>query len=201
MDKFNSIVFNLLKYLSPIVALASVLDWLGFNDAKPGERLSYYFFEIAGWMTILWCAVVIYTFFAIAFNEKVKNSVVRKLAGIKEHDERETYLTGLISKKTFISITGGLVLLLFLSALKINIYKASEAEIKNGKHGTISIGMGLSLLAPQNIEHKNDEINRSFFFKYNGLPLSTDGTLLLIIILQMGTFYYFSKKENIRADE
>lgn len=201
MDKFNSLIFKLLKYLSLIVAIALSLDWLGFNDAKPGERLSSYFFEFAGWMTVLWCATVIYTFFAIAFNEKVKNLVVRKLAGIKENDERETHLTGIISKKTFISITGGLVLLLFLSSLKINIYKASAAEIKNGKHGMLGISMGLSLLAPQNIEYKNDEVNRSYFFKYNGLPLSTDGTLLLIIILQMGTFYYFSRKENIRAEE
>lgn len=194
MDKFNTVLLKLMKYLSAVVVVATVFDLLGFNTEKPEIKAWDYFFQTAGVITVLWCFIVVYFFFSIAFNQKIRNTVVRKLAGIKEHDERETYLTGVISKKTFISMTG--VLFLFLSSLNINIYKASEEEIKNGKHGYIAIGLRLSLLAPQNAEKQNADISKKYYIKYNGLPLTANGIVLIVLALQIGSFYYFSKKEN-----
>lgn len=200
MDKFNSVVFKLMKILSLMVLIGIGLDMMGYNTQNPESKAWDFFFKTAGVITMLWCISVVYLFFLIAFNEKVKNTVVRKLAGIRENDERETHLTGVISKKTFISMTGVLVLLLFLSSLKVNVYVASEEEVKQGKHGHLAIGMGLTLIAPEKNQNQSDELKRNYFFEYNGLPLTADGTLLFVIILQIGAFYYFSKNENTEIE-
>ena len=87
-----------------------------------------------------------------------------------------------------------LALLLFLSLLRIDVYRASEAEVPTGKRGTISLGFGMDFIKSEN-HAERDIPGRTNLFKYDGLPLSTDGTILLILILELGLFFYFSKKE------
>jgi uncharacterized membrane protein (DUF373 family) len=186
MNKFNKHLITFLKYFSPVVAVAIFLSMRGFN----GNNFFYQFFGLG---TILWTVLLFYFFFAVAFSENLKNTFVRRLAGIKENDEREFQLTGIVSKKTFIATTAFLILLLFLSVIRVNIYRDSEAEVKSGKHGTIQIGMGMTILN-EKTEPAKEEIGRRYIIKYNGFPLSADGTLLLVMLLQLGTFYYFSRQ-------
>ncbi|KHD88712.1 MAG: hypothetical protein OM95_07900 [Bdellovibrio sp. ArHS] len=93
MEKINRYIINFLKYGFPIVLIAVALDRWGYNSNRE-KVLSDFVFDLVGWMTVAWFVAVVYLFFAIAFNEKLKNSFVRRLAGIKENDERESYLTG-----------------------------------------------------------------------------------------------------------
>ena len=188
MNKFNHYIIQFLKYASPLVLIAVIGSIYNYGGNS-------FIYELTGWTTIIWTACLIYIVFAVAFNEQLKNKFVRRLAGIKENDEREVQVTGKISKKVFISMTGIFVLLLFLSALRINIYRMSNAEAANGKHGTVQIGMGLSI-TPEEKTQSPEDASRNYIIKYNGLPLSADGVLLLVIALQLGSFYYFSRKEN-----
>jgi hypothetical protein len=194
MEKFNKVVIKLLKYFSPIFVVAVILAMNGYS----GDNL---FYDLIGSITVLWCSLAFYLFFAIAFNEKLKNAFVRRLAGIRENDEREFQITGVICKKTFISMTGILVLLLFLSALQVNVYKNDEAKTDDGKHGAIQIGMGMSILTSEKDKPQTSEEScRHYIIKYRGLPLTADGVLLVVMLLQLGLFYYFSKRENNLID-
>lgn len=147
-----------------------------------------------------WCLAVVYLFFSIALNERLKNSFVRWLAGIRENDERETYLTGVVSKKTFITVTGALVLLLFLSALQVSIYRFPEEKRTPGNNGQIAIGMGFPLLADSKAQPAPNEQDRVYIVNYKGIPLSAGATLLLITVLQVSAFYYYSRRETKRSD-
>ena len=189
MEKFNHYVIQFLKYASPIVVFTVVSELLGYKyDGFIGE--------VTGWTMIVWCASLIYIFFAIAFSEPLKNKLVRRLAGIKENDEREVQITGNVSKKVFISMMGVFILLLFLSALRVHVYRGTEAEFGEGKKGAIKLGMGMSVVKPKIADVDPEDANRTYMIKYDGLPLSADGVLLLVIALQLGGFYYFSRKEN-----
>ncbi len=192
MKNFNQLTGAYLKWISPVAIIAAVLSMMGYS----GNTIWY---DLLGWATILWIAVLIYTVFAVAFNPTLRDSFVRKLSGIKENDERETQITGQISKKTFIFMMGTLTLLLFLSVVRIDIYKGAEPSL-NGKNGAISFGMGLRFIesAPQ-AEASSTDAGRNYIVKYSGLPLTSDGTLVIVMLLQLGAFYFFSRKENQAA--
>jgi hypothetical protein len=53
----------------------------------------------------------------------------------------------------------------------------------------------MSVIKQEQVPPTEQEAQRMYIIKYNGLPLTADGTLLLVMILQIGFFYYFSKKE------
>lgn len=194
-SRIHKTILNFIKYFAPVVVIALIMNWLGLSSGKPELSVSYIFFEVVGWVTMIWCALIVYVFFLIAFNKEMKNKCVRTLAGIKENDERETYITGVASKKTFISITGILIMLVFLSSLQISVYQVPESEAKNGKRGTVAIGMGLKIIDDSKVTINGDE-NRTYFVNYKGLHLAKDGLLILVLALQVGSFYYFSKKES-----
>lgn len=191
MKNFNKWILLYLKWTSPIAALAATLSALG----KSGNTL---FYDVIGWTTILWIAFLIYTVFVTALTPQLRNTFVRKLSGIKENDERETQITGEVSKKTFIFMTGILTLLLFLSIIRINIYQNTELGADGKKHGEINFGMGLRFIEAGTAESTN-ESNRNYLVKYSGLPLTSDGTLIVVMLLQVGAFYFFSRKADSLA--
>jgi hypothetical protein len=117
------------------------------------------------------------------------------VAGIKEHDERESQITGFVSKNTFIFMTGILILLLFLSIIRIDIYKDKDLLARGKEGGMVRFGMGLHIIDSGD-KTTIDESNRAYIVKYHGLPLAKDGILILILGLQLGAFYQFSRTGN-----
>lgn len=201
MEKMNHYIIQFAKYFSPFAAIAVVMDLMGYNTRGQQKTLINYMFDIVGWGTMVWCVAVFYLFFAIAFNEKLKNSLIRWMAGIRENDERETYLTGQISKKTFITTTSLLILLLFLSALQVVVYQIPEAKRTPDKNGEIRIGMGFPLLADSTpTVENNEDPDKIYLINYKGLPLTSGSTFLLITVLQMGVFYFYSRKELKKSE-
>ena len=188
MTIFNKYVIQYLKWTTPIALIAAILSGLG----KSGDNL---FYDITGWVTIFWIILLIYMVFMTSLSPQLRESFVRWLSRIEENDERETQITGLISKKTFIFMTGILTLLLFLSVLRIDIYQNKDLIAQGKKGGMVTFGMGLRFIESDDTS-KVDESNRDYIIKYHGLPLASDGTLILVILLQMGAFYFFSKKET-----
>lgn len=190
MKNFNNWILLYLKWTSPVAALAATLSALG----KSGNTL---FYDVIGWTTILWIVSLIYIVFVTALTPQLRNTFVRKLSGIKENDERETQITGLVSKKTFIFMTGILTLLLFLSVIRINIYQSTELASDGKKHGEINFGMGLRFVESGiTTAETTSESNRNYLVKYSGLPLTSDGTLIVVMLLQLGAFYFFSRKSD-----
>lgn len=194
MDKFNKYVLVCAKWLFPVAVLTAILGTV-FKISDDGI-----IFNILGVLTVTWIISIIYIAFALAISSRLRESFVKRWAGIRENDERESQIAGQVSKKTFIFMMGILPLMLLLSALEVRIYNYKTPPAV-GQNGSINIGFGLSFMksGEEKIQEKNlatDEDNRSYIVNYKGLPFSSDGMLILMIALQMGAFYFFSKKEQ-----
>ena len=176
MKKFNKYVLLYLKWISPIALLAAVLSTMKYS----GGNL---FYDITGFATILWIVLLIYIVFVTSLSPARRDSFVRWLSGIKENDERESQITGLVSKKTFIFMTGIVLLLLFLSVIRIDIYHNKDLIAQGKESGMIELGAGLGFIESSDA-NKIDQTNRDYIVKYHGLPLTSDGTLILVLALQ-----------------
>ncbi len=189
--KLNRFAIAYLKWASPIAIIAATLSGMGKSDDT-------IFYDVIGVITIVWILFLVYTVFALAFQDQLRNRFVRWIAGIKENDERESLIAGLASKKTFIFMTGFIVLLIFLSVIRIEIYKNKTLDSDGKNNGRISLGMGLKFIQSQNDDQPKDEneTQRTYFIHYKEFPLATDGALILVGLMHIGAFYYFSRKED-----
>lgn len=189
-NKFDQWLLFFLKWTSPIAITAAVLSVLGISKNS-------LLMDILGITTILWIIVVIYQVFTIGLSDNKRNQFVRWLAGIKENDERESLIAGVVSKKTFIFMTGILTLLLFLSMLRISIYQTNEIMPNGKKNGEISLGFASQFVQTE-LEQKTvqEGPQKIHIVRYNGLPLTADGVLIIVMLLQIGAFYTFSRREN-----
>jgi len=189
-NKFDQWLLLFLKWASPIAITAAVLSVLGMSKNS-------LLMDILGITTILWIIIVIYQVFTIGLSDSKRNQFVRWLAGIKENDERESLIAGVVSKKTFIFMTGVLTLLLFLSMLRISIYQTNEIMPNGKKNGEVSLGFA-SQFIQTDLEQKTvqEGSQKIHIVRYNGLPLTADGVLIIVMLLQIGAFYTFSRREN-----
>lgn len=180
-----------LKWISPFAIIAAVLSAMG----KSSNSLIY---DILGVGTIIWILFLVYLVFALTLQEPLRNSFVRWIAGIKENDERETYIAGQTSKKTFIFMTAFIVLLIFLSIIRIEIYQNKTPDLNGKKNGEVRLGMAIKFIEGQSDDKTPETIDleRNYFVHYKGFPLAVDGTLILVGLFQIFTFYYFSRKES-----
>jgi len=68
---------------------------------------------------------------------------------------------------------------------------------KRAMCGEINFGMGLRFIESGiATAESTSESNRNYLVKYSGLPLTSDGTLIIVMLLQVGAFYFFSKKSD-----
>lgn len=189
MNTLNKFVISYLKWASPIAFIAAALSGLGQSGAT-------IFYDLIGIVTIIWVILLMYIVFALAFQDQIRNRFVRWVAGIKENDERESQIAGLASKKTFIFMTGIIILLIFLSIIRIDIYQNKSMNAEGKKNGEVRLGMDIKFLQSQNEDKSKEEIEnqKTYFIHYKEFPLAVDGVLILVGLLQIGAFYYFSRK-------
>lgn len=185
MEKFTNYVIKYLKYMSPVVIFAITLSLSGYAE-------SGWLWDIAGIVAIIWFAALFYLFFALTFQVKLRNKFYRKVLSIKEYDEREMIITGNTAKKAFIAMTSFLVLLLFLNLFQIYVSKPVYENNIKVKEGRIQLGLGFSLTQETDLK---TEAKEEVFVNYRGIPVSNGSTVLLILLFQFGSFYYFSRKE------
>ena len=194
MKRLDNYILKYFIYFSPFMIIPTIALEMNskIKGYITGEGPLFTAWAVLG---ILWCVSFMYVMFSLVFNEKLKNIFIRKLARIRENDEREAQITGTISKKTFISSIAVLLLFIFLSVVNVHLYRASKEEVPKGNRGVLFIGADLKFFEPTPNEKKNEPAGRNYYVNYNGLPLSSDGTLILVLCIQMGLFYYFSRKE------
>lgn len=174
-------------YSIPVIIFVGV--WSSFQNEKEILELNNTFIyvvrEITSWYFILWFIGLLYFMFALTFSPKMRNMLLIKLTRIKERDEREVLITGEISKKTFLATLWILIILLFVSILNIDIGKIPKDQVVNGKEHRISIGLHFKL-----IENRSETDS---IFSVNGLPLSNQGLIFLLLLWQIGCYRYLSR--------
>ena len=193
MNKFNQLITTYLVYALTLVI--PILIWAGLllPNNKPTSELSIVIFlwEVLSVHFIFWFIVLIYFFFALLFSSSFRQSILTKLAGIKERDERESIIAGEASKSVFITMLAALIFLFFLSGVSINISKLPPEQIIDGKTKRLSIGFQFGML---DFRGYQDKKNNGTLLTIHDLPLTKEGIIILMIILQIGSYHFFTRK-------
>jgi len=153
--------------------------------------------NLSGWF-ILWVLSAFYVVSAIIFSQNFRENLFVKLAQIKERDEREEIIVGQAARSTFLLLMGVTLILSCLSIVKL---ERPLNETSNEKNIQSKYARGFGITFDVNLFENPIRKERS---KKNGtnvpvdqrslINLSQFSLLILIFLIQLISFHYFSRK-------
>lgn len=198
MNKVIRFTQNYLLYTLPFVIACMIWGTISPEKEilKNASFLTKALWETLSWNLMLWFAVLILFLILLVALPEAREKTLKRLANLKERDEREQHITGLAARTTYISTLSLLVCLLFFSIFSLNIHRVPEGEAINGKTGTVEIGLRFQLLDTPRVE--TEQTGNKVIFESKDIPLSKTAILLGLIIWQLAAFNTSARRENLR---
>ncbi len=196
MKKTIRLIQSYLIFALPFVVAVSLWSSYG-SPASDASLLLRGLWEVASWNLILWFAVLILFLVFLVVYRPAREQTLRRIANLKERDEREEYLTGQAAKSSYVSTLSCLILLLFLSIFSVKLTRVPENMAINGNRRTLMIKVDSELL-----DRPRTEANAAYetLVDIRGIPLSKAGLLLIVLLWQLLSFN-LSMRKMIEAEE
>lgn len=197
MNKVVRIIQNYLACALPFVIACAVWSSLRSEGDILGSASVFTkgLWELLSWNLMLWFAALISFLILLVALPEARERTLKRLAGVKERDEREEYITGKASRAAYIATLSLLILLLFLSVFSLNITRAPENEAIDGKTKRLSIGLQFNMTdIPKSQTNQSGQV----LFESKDLPLSKTAILFVLLSWQLVTFNLTARKELLR---
>ncbi len=91
--------------------------------------------EILSWNLMLWFLILILFLILLVAFPTVREKTLKRLANLKDSDEREECITGKASKTAYISTLSLMMLFLLFSIFTLNVHRVAEEQAIHGKRG------------------------------------------------------------------
>lgn len=151
--------------------------------------------EVLSWNLMLWFLALITFFVLLVVKSDFRDLTLKRIANIKDRDEREDLITGKASKHAYVSTLSILILLLFSSIFTIDIRRLPSEQSINGKTGTLSIGFHFEFFDQPKIEQDKEG---QVLFESKDLPLTKSAILLCVLIWQIAAYNINVRRELTR---
>jgi hypothetical protein len=191
MNKTIRIIQNYLIYALPFVIACMV--W-GSLSPKNTSFFVEALWQIMSWNLMLWFVVLIVFLGLLVIFPSAREKTLKRLANLKERDEREQYITGKASRSAYIATLSLLLFLFFFSIFSVRIARIPKSQAINGKTKSISISLGFHLLNKPPVVTNSD--NRQILFDSKNIPLSNSAMLLILILWLLLTFNITARREH-----
>jgi hypothetical protein len=163
---------------------ADILQYAGLF-----ERASW---QILSWNLMIWFAVLIIFLAMLVVIPSVRENTLRRLANLKERDEREEYITGKASRAAYFSTLSLIIFFLFFTLCSISIYEMPK-DATHKKHIDMNISMGVNFLEKSTLKTNPEGI--VLFATKNIMP-SSFSILAILLVWQLFIFNYTARKEQ-----
>lgn len=151
--------------------------------------------EVLSWNLMLWFATLISFLILLVVLPDARERTLKRLANLKERDEREEYITGKASRAAYISTLSLMIFLLFISIFSLNITRVPESEAIDGKTKKLSIGLQFNLTdSPRTQTNQTGQV----LFESKDIPLSKTAILFVLLGWQLVAFNLTARKEQLK---
>lgn len=147
--------------------------------------------EILSWNLMIWFSVLIIFLAMLVVIPSVRENTLRRLANLKERDEREEYITGRASRAAYISTLSLIIFFLFFSLCSISVYRVPK-DTMHKENITVNIHMGFSLW--EGSKPENNPEGKVLFASKDIMP-SSSTILIILLAWQFLIFNYTARKE------
>jgi len=190
----NKIIRFIQNYL--ICALPFVIACMVWETVQPkiqfGKSILW---QILSLNLMLWFVVLILFLISLVTMPSVREKTLRRLANLRERDEREQYITGKAARAAYISTLSLMILFLFFSMVSFQISAIPKDQAVNGHHTEVSIGIHFSFLEKKNDGILNQTPKNKIYFDSNKIVPSASTILLFLLCWQILIFNLTARKE------
>lgn len=191
MIKITRYIQTYLIFSLPLV-VASML----WNNSSNNNTFLNIIHELLSWNMMLWFLVLTSFLIILVVAPRARELTLRRLANIKERDEREQYITGKASRVTYISTLSLMIFIFFLSIFSVNIHRLPDKQDINGKHHALNISLGFSLLEKSDSKRSQE---KTVLFDSKIFSLSKETIIMILIGWQLIMFNWVARKEQMKA--
>ncbi|MDT8903630.1 hypothetical protein [Anaeroselena agilis] len=196
MNRLDSVILKLLLYGLPLIVglavLAAAQGWRYIDAAgRVTEAPFHYSNPVIGLIFGLWLLLAVYLLIRLVASGEFREKVLSRLTFIRERDEREALLTGKAAKTTMLTTLAVLLVLFFLSCLRLSVSTLPPEQAVNGKNKTLTIGAAFSLTADSRPEQPEPG---KTVVAYTGLPVSGSAVIAGLIIWQIAAYNYSMRR-------
>lgn len=192
----NKAIRSIQTYL--IFGLPFVLIGIIFGSTSKGNFLIRSIQELLSWNLMLWFTVLVFFLILLVVMPNVRELTLRRLANIKDADEREDHITGKASRVTYVSMLSIMILLFFSSIFSVTINKLPENQTYNGRHHVLNLNLAFKFLEDHQSENKA-QTGLTLFDSKNIVPLSKSSILLLLICWELLVFNWSERTEQLKG--
>jgi hypothetical protein len=196
----NKIIRYIQNYL--ICALPFVIACMVWETLQPDIQFGISFsiiakalWELLSWNLMLWFAVLVLFLISLVTISNVREKTLRRLANLRERDEREQYITGKAARAAYISTLSFLILFLFLSMVSLRVSEVPNNQVVNGHHKQVNIGIHFNFLEKEAGKMLNQTPEEKVLFDSNQMKPSTSTILLFLLCWQLLIFNLTARKE------
>lgn len=140
-----------------------------------------------------WFAMLIVFLVILVVVPSIREKTLRRLANLKERDEREQYITGKASRAAYISTLSLMIFFLFMSVLSVSIEKLPNDQASEGHRLTANIGLHFNLLNDYEA-NKNPEVK--VLFDSRNITPSSSAIIFILLGWQLMVFNLAARKEK-----
>lgn len=187
MKKLARLIQTYLLYSLPFVITVSIWSQYqnGGTSASDSPFVLRALWEVMSWNLMAWFVILILFLVTLLVNQDVRDQTLRRIANLKDRDEREEIFTGQAAKSSYISTMAIIIFLLFISVLQVNITRSPQPGEDGNHHGTVSLGIGFHLFDEPLTAPASQELS---VFESKSIPLSKSALLLCVLLSQMISF-------------
>ncbi|MBN1907606.1 MAG: hypothetical protein JW927_21180, partial [Deltaproteobacteria bacterium] len=153
MKIFKKIVIGFVFYTFPFILLLFICAIIKKPDLESIPFDNYSIFMLVLIIVCLfWTLATLGLTISMFFSKSLRNSVLARLSGMKERDEREIQIVGKALKSTYLSSMTILLCLLSISFIQVTFSKKSADHLLPGElPRSISLGYAAKLSDPEAI--------------------------------------------------
>jgi len=185
-NKLHIFTTHSFVYGIPVYFLCTFLSEFQFNLPK------LFILEVIIGISILWWFFSgVYFFSMILFSKKTRERIFSLIFKFNESDEREEVITSKAAKSTFLLMASVIFIVFFISTSRFGYLSKKTSGYHHGQYT-----IGHIQIKPFPVGKVEKITNKKEVIKYNiyNFPLSITGLMLLLLIIQFGTYRIFISK-------
>lgn len=197
MNKVIRFIQNYLILGLPFVVVCMVWETIypEIEFVESSSMFTKFLWETLACNLMLWFIVLILFLFSLVVLPSIREKTLRRLANLKERDEREQYITGKASRAAYIATLSLMLFFLFFSMFTLNIYSVPKEQAIAGHRHRATINFGFSL-------HNNFAIKKipeeKILFDSKDISLSNPAMILILLSWQLLVFNFTARKEQYK---
>jgi hypothetical protein len=192
MNKLYRYLQTYLILAIPFVAACMIWSNYRQDGSDQIQLIHGFLWELLSWNLMFWFVCLLVFVVLLVTVPRARNQTLRRIANLKDRDEREQIVTGRAARASYISTLSMLILFLFLSIVQVEVEKLSPQHALNGKTGIMKIGLKFNMLDSPRVEHSPDG---KVLFESKDIPLSKTGIVLFIFVWQLASFGLSARRE------